>query len=165
MSVPPKHLDYGLLNSLGGHLFRHAFLRGQQVFAEVFAEEAITPLQFMTLELVSRNPGVTHKDVCAAMASAPSVLTTTLKPLIRDGVLLRERKDGDARRIGYRLSPKGAAWFTNIRTRIDQAENRLFEGLDESQRNSLLTALRHLTGREGEGIQRSCKASRTPSAQ
>lgn len=150
MSTAPKHLDYGLLNSLGGHLFRHAFLRGQQVFAEVFAGEGLTPLQFMTLELVSRNPGVTHKDVCAAMASAPSVLTTTLKPLIKEGILLREQKDGDARRIGYRLSPKGETWFVQIRSQINAAENKLFEGLDRAQRDSLLAALRHLTGRESK---------------
>lgn len=149
MSRPPKHLDYGILNDLGGHLFRHAFLRGQQVFSEVFAGNGITPLQFMTLELVSSNPGITHKDVCEAMASAPSVMTTTLKPLIRDGVLLRERKDGDGRRIGYRLSPKGQAWFDELRPQIETAEDKLFAGLSIAQRRALLKALRHLTEREG----------------
>ena len=148
MSRPPNHLDYGVLNELGGHLFRHAFLRGQQVFAEVFADQAITPLQFMTLELVSKNPDVTHKDICQAMASAPSVMTTTLKPMIRDGVLLRERKDGDGRRIGYRLSPKGEAWFQKIRPKIETAEDKLFAGLSALQREALLKALRHLTERE-----------------
>ena len=73
-------LDYGLLNELVGHLLRHAFLRGHQVFGDVFAGEALTPLQFMVLELVDRNPGIPHRDVAAAMSSAPSVLTTALKP-------------------------------------------------------------------------------------
>ena len=148
MTNPPRHLDYGILNALGGHLFRHAFLRGQQVFAEVFAEEAITPLQFMTLELISRNPGVTHKDVCAAMACAPSVITTTLKPLIRDGLLIREHKTGDGRRVGYRLSSKGQNWFLKIRPKIKAAEHKLFEGLDPAQRVVLLEAVRRLTGRD-----------------
>ncbi len=148
MSRPPKHLDYGILNDLGGHLFRHAFLRGQQIFGEVFAGKAITPLQFMTLELVSRNPGITHKDVCEAMASAPSVMTTTLKPLTRDGVLLRERKDGDGRRIGYRLSPKGQAWFDELRPQIQRAEDKLFGGLNIAQRRALLEAVRQLTDRD-----------------
>lgn len=148
MAKPPTHLDYGVLNDLGGHLFRHAFLRGQQVFAEVFSGEAITPLQFMALELVSRNPGVTHKDICQAMASAPSVMTTTLKPLVRDGILKREHKAGDGRRIGYRLSPKGEAWFREIRPRIKAAEDKLFEGLSPHQREALLQDLRRLTDRE-----------------
>ena len=148
MPAPPRNPDYGLLNDLGGHLFRHAFLRGQQVFGEVFADAGITPLQFMTLELVSRNPGVTHKEICAAMASAPSVMTTTLKPLIRDGVLLRERKAGDGRSIGYRLSPKGEAWFKAIRPQIGLAEDKLFKGLSATQRENLLAAVRHLTERD-----------------
>ncbi|NIA67663.1 MarR family transcriptional regulator [Pelagibius litoralis] len=151
MPTPPKHLDYGVLNQLGGHLFRHAFLRGQQVFAEVFSKETITPLQFMTLELVSQNPGVTHSDICDAMASAPSVLTTMLKPLVRDGLLLRERIAGDGRRIGYRLSAEGEAWFRKIRPQIDAAEDKLFEGLAPAQREALLASLRHLTGRETQG--------------
>ncbi|WP_420348125.1 MarR family winged helix-turn-helix transcriptional regulator [Pelagibius sp.] len=148
MTRPPQHLDYGLLNGLGGHLFRHAFLRGQQVFSEVFADQAITPLQFMTLELVMLNPGVTHKDICAAMASAPSVMTTSLKPLIRDGVLLRERKTGDGRSIGYRLSAKGETWFKTIRPQIDLAEDKLFAGLSGAQRRALLEVVRQLTERD-----------------
>lgn len=151
MPAPPRTLDYGLLNDLGGHLFRHAFLRGQQVFGEVFADAGITPLQFMTLELVSRNPGVTHKEICAAMASAPSVITTTLKPLIAKGALLRERKTGDGRRIGYRLSPQGETWFQGIRPRIHAAEEKLFKGLDAEQRTLLLQALQHLTARDRLG--------------
>ncbi|WP_299625748.1 MarR family winged helix-turn-helix transcriptional regulator [Pelagibius sp.] len=151
MPAPPRQLDYGLLNDLGGHLFRHAFLRGQQVFGEVFADAGITPLQFMTLELVSHNPGVTHKEICAAMASAPSVITTTLKPLIGKGALLRERKAGDGRQIGYRLSPQGETWFQDLRPKIHAAERKLFKGLPADQRIALLQALRHLTERDRLG--------------
>ena len=150
--VPPSaSLDYGLLNELVGHLLRHAFLRGHQAFAEAFSGEALTPLQFMVLELVDRNPGVTHRDVAAAMSTAPSVLTTALKPLVAGRLLEQVGVTGDGRRVGYRLSPEGRAYFHALRPRIDAAERLLLAGLDDAEAETLRLFLRRMTGRAVEG--------------
>ena len=146
--VPPSaSLDYGLLNELVGHLLRHAFLRGHQVFGDVFAGEALTPLQFMVLELVDRNPGITHRDVAAAMSSAPSVLTTALKPLVTTRMLEQVRGAGDGRRVAYRLSREGRERFRAVRPRIAEAEQRLLGDLDEVEAEALRGFLRRITGR------------------
>ncbi len=144
---PVASLDYGLLNELVGHLLRHAFLRGHQVFGEVFAGEALTPLQFMVLELVDRNPGITHRDVAAAMSSAPSVLTTALKPLVTAGLLEQVRVADDGRRVAYRLSSEGRAHFRAVRPRIAEAERRLLSGLEPDEAEALRGFLRRITGR------------------
>ncbi|WP_067337081.1 MarR family winged helix-turn-helix transcriptional regulator [Stappia indica] len=144
---PVASLDYGLLNELVGHLLRHAFLRGHQVFGEVFAGEALTPLQFMVLELVDRNPGITHRDVAAAMSSAPSVLTTALKPLVTAGLLEQVRVAEDGRRVAYRLSSDGLQRFRAMRPRIAEAERLLLAGFDEAEAETLRTFLRRITGR------------------
>ena len=140
-------LDYGLLNELVGHLLRHAFLRGHQVFGEVFAGEALTPLQFMVLELVDRNPGITHRDVAAAMSSAPSVLTTALKPLVTARTLEQVRVAGDGRRVAYRLTREGRERFRAVRPRIGEAERRLLGNLDDAEAEALRGFLRRITGR------------------
>ena len=147
-SQAPDGLDYGLLNDLVGHLLRHAFLRGQQVFSAVFADEEITPLQFMVLELVSRNEGVTHREISAAMSTSASVLTTALKPLVDRGILLRAPVQGDARKVGYSLSAAGSDWFFSIRERIHKAEAELMSPLDDGLRESLHCGLLKLVGRE-----------------
>ncbi|MXN66647.1 hypothetical protein GR183_17150 [Stappia sp. GBMRC 2046] len=147
-SRAPADLDCGILNDLVGHLLRHAFLRGQQVFSAVFADEDITPLQFMVLELVSRNEGVTHREVSAAMSTSASVLTTALKPLVDRKILLRAPVRGDARKVGYSLSSEGADWFFSIRERIHMAEAELMSPLDDDLRASLHRALLQLVGRK-----------------
>lgn len=139
-------LDRGCLDHLVGHLLRHAFLRGHQVFAGVFDGDGITPLQFMVLELVDKNPGVTHREVAAAMSCAPSVLTTALKPLIASGALLRETVAADGRRTAYRLSDAGRSRFHDLRPKISLAEGELLAGLDDAERDSLRDMLRRIAG-------------------
>lgn len=145
-----EDLDYGCLNDLVGHLLRHAFLRGQQVFAEVFAGEALTPLQFMVLELVDRNDGITHGDVAAAMSCAPSVLTTALKPLTASGMLDQVTVAGDRRRVAYRLSPAGRLRFRQVRPLIETAEDRLLDGLVADEKEVLARILRRVSGRNSQ---------------
>ncbi|WP_029057656.1 MarR family winged helix-turn-helix transcriptional regulator [Stappia stellulata] len=142
-------LDHGCLDELVGHLLRHAFLRGHQVFAEVFDGDSLTPLQFMVLELVDRNPGVTHREVAAVMSCAPSVLTTALKPLVASGALLREGVAGDGRRAAYRLSRDGRSWFQDLRPKISRAESELLSGLEETDQATLRDMLRRIAGRSG----------------
>ncbi|MCA1242833.1 MarR family transcriptional regulator [Stappia stellulata] len=140
-------LDRGCLDELVGHLLRHAFLRGHQVFAGVFDGDGITPLQFMVLELVDKNPGVTHREVAGAMSCAPSVLTTALKPLVASGALSREAVAGDGRRAAYRLSDAGRSWFHGLRPKISRAERELLAGLEDADRASLRVMLRRIAGR------------------
>ncbi|MBA5775955.1 winged helix-turn-helix transcriptional regulator [Stappia sp. F7233] len=142
-------LDYGILNDLVGHLLRHAFLRGQQVFAAVFDGDGVTPLQFMVLELVSRNPGITHRAAAGAVGAAPSVLTTAMKPLIDEELVTRVLVPGDGRKVGYALSESGMERFAAIREKIRLAEARLTAPLGQGGRAELRAMLKKLTGRDG----------------
>ena len=145
----PQHsvseLDHGLLHELLGHLLRHAFNRGQSVFAHVFAEEHITPLQFMMAELIARNPGVTHSQISAAMGTSASVVTTALKPLIAAGHVAGAAGI-DRRRMCYRLTPAGGQWFAALRPKIQQCEDLFARPLTTAQRTQLADMLRLLSG-------------------
>ena len=83
---------------------RHAFVLSQKTFTKAFKDEDITSLQYGALDLVSFNPGVGHKAVAAARSTAPSVLTTTLKPLLASGKITNEPLPGDRRQSAYHLS-------------------------------------------------------------
>lgn len=139
-----SELDNGLLHDLLGHLLRHAFNRGQTVFTQVFAEEHITPLQFMMAELIARNPGVTHSQISDAMGTSASVVTTSLKPLIAAGNVARAAGT-DRRRMCYRLTPTGGQWFAALRPKIQQCEDLFARPLTMAQRNQLAEMLRLLS--------------------
>jgi DNA-binding MarR family transcriptional regulator len=141
-------LNYGQLNDLLGHLLRHAVNRGQGTFHEVFEADEVTPLQFMIVELISQNSQVTHSDICQAMQTSASVVTTTLKPLLADGRLLKVTVNGDGRKTSYALSSEGVEWFERIKPKIALSEARLAEALTEDERADLVRMLKRLSGLE-----------------
>ena len=146
MMDSPDDLDSGILNDLLGHLLRHAFNRGQAVFAETFEADGITPLQFMMLELISQNPGITHSQIGRSMGTSASVVTTTLKPLIAAGRIASTASAEDRRMVCYCVTRQGSAWFSRLRPKIDQCENRLAEGLTQGERAALTALLRRVCG-------------------
>lgn len=144
--APPEFppLRYGLLHGLVGHLLRHAYNRAFSAFETVFQDEGISPLQFMIFELVQQNPGVSHSDIARAMGTAPSVVTTTMKPMLADGRIRRTPRAGDTRQRIYEASPEGLAWFARIRPDIARSEDQLTDALSPAERAELLRILRRL---------------------
>ncbi len=141
-------VDSGILHDLLGHLLRHAFNRGQAVFSEVFEDDGVTPLQFMILELISKNPGIAHSRICTAMGTAASVVTTTMKPLLAAGTVVGRASETDRRVTRYRLSQRGEKWFADLRPKIADCEDRFARSLTDRQRAELIASLKRLSGIE-----------------
>lgn len=139
-------LDYGLLPELVGHQLRHGFNRGQLAFRAVFGDLEVSPLQYMAMELVVRNPGIGHAALSAALSTASSVMTTTLKPLLQSGRLSAERDAADGRVMRYSASEAGRDWYETLRPRITESEGRLLARLTSAERHELLRLLELLTG-------------------
>ena len=81
------------------------------------------------------------------MSTAPSVLTTALKPLVSGRLLEQVGVAGDGRRVAYRLTAEGRRYFHALRPRIDAAQRLLLAGLDETEAETLRSFLRRMTGR------------------
>jgi len=137
-------LRTGLLHQAFGHLFRRTHLRSQQAFARAFDGSDLSPLQYGILELVLLNPGITHGELAEGMVTAPSVVTTAMKPLHRAGFVVEETPAGDARRCGYSLSPAGEGYFAAVRARILEAEELLVGPLTAAERRTLKRLLQRL---------------------
>ena len=139
-----EELRSGLLHAAFGHLFRRTHLRSQQAFARAFEGCELSPLQYGILELVQLNPGITHGDLAEAMVTAPSVVTTAMKPLLASAFLEKTRYPGDARRSGYRLTAAGADYFAKVRQLILDAEALLLAPLSKAEQRALKPLLRKL---------------------
>ncbi|MPZ12306.1 MAG: winged helix-turn-helix transcriptional regulator [Kiloniellaceae bacterium] len=141
--TPPRFTTGPLLDDFG-QLFRRCHLRSQQAFARAFEGTGLSPLQVAILELVRLNAGISHGAIAEAMATAPSVVTTAMKPLRRDGLLLEETAKDDGRRSGYRLSAEGNARFDQVRLFQIYVEELMLGPLSADERRSLKGLLQRL---------------------
>ncbi|MDC0739297.1 MarR family transcriptional regulator [Cognatishimia sp. SS12] len=139
-------LHYGGLHDLVGHLLRHASNVSQASFAETFRGQDVTALQFMVLDLIASNPGVAQRDISAAMGTAPSVITTTLKPLLEKALISAQAGAPDRRKRGYHLTEAGQRWFAQLRGQIHASEATLTAALNAEEKAQLLRCLKKIVG-------------------
>ncbi len=132
------------LTDLIGHLLRKCHLVAQRSFTEAFDGTDISPVQYALLSIIGSNPDVSHKDLAKAVATAPSVVTTALKPLLGEDLVQQRRDPGDARSSTYRLSSKGVSFFNRMCERIALASQRLEAPLTKAEADTLRKLLAKL---------------------
>ena len=127
----------GLLLALLGHL-------AMRKLREVHTRYELTPRQFQLLGLLHDRGAMGQRELGAVMDIDPSVLVTLLNPLEAEGLLSRQRGELDRRRHFVSLTGRGAQRLAAAARAQREAEEELFAGLDQGQREQLgvlLTAL------------------------
>jgi DNA-binding MarR family transcriptional regulator len=124
----------GLLLALLGH---HAMRR----LRDVHTEHGLTPRQFHLLGLLHDHGPMGQRELGLAMETDPSILVTMLNPLEIEGLVCRERNSDDRRRHVVTLTPTGAQQLATAARAEQDAEDALFAGLDDDQRQQLRTLL------------------------
>jgi DNA-binding MarR family transcriptional regulator len=128
----------GLLLALLGH---HAMRR----LREVHTRHELSPRQFQLLGLLHEGGPVGQRELGQMMEIDPSILVTLLNPLEAEGLLSRRRDPLDRRRHLVTLTGRGERRLAAAARAQREAEDELFAGLDERQREELrvlLTALK-----------------------
>ncbi len=120
----------GLLLALLGH---YAMRR----LREAHTRHQLSPRQFQLLGLVHDHGPLAQRELGQAMDIDPSILVTLLNPLEADGLLSRRRDTCDRRRHLVTLTAKGERRLTAAAEAQREAEDRLFAGLDDVQREQL----------------------------
>ena len=134
----------GLLLALLGH-FAMRRLREAHICHE------LSPRKFQLLALLHDQGPMGQRELGQEMEIDPSVLVTLLNPLEAAGLLSRERDALDRRRHLVTLTASGEGRLNAAARAQREAEDELFAGLDDAQREelrSLLLALRE--GLSGE---------------
>jgi DNA-binding MarR family transcriptional regulator len=128
----------GLLLALLGH---YAMRR----LREAHTAHDLSPRQFQLLGLLHDRGPTGQRELGQAMETDPSILVTLLNPLEAGGLLSRQRDTGDRRRHLVKLTAKGERRLAAAADAQRIAEEELFAGLDQDQREhlrALLIALR-----------------------
>jgi DNA-binding MarR family transcriptional regulator len=105
----------------------------------------LKPRQFQILDLLADRGPIGQRELGDAMAIDHSILVTMLNPLEADGLIERKRSGTDRRRHVVTITPAGERHFASAAQAQREAEDALFAGLTEQQREqlrNLLIALR-----------------------
>src|SRR6185437_8092430 len=120
----------GLLLALLGH---HAMRR----LREVHTRHELSPRQFQLLWLLNERGPLGQRQLGQLMEIDPSILVTLLNPLESEGLLSRRRDPLDRRRHLVTLTARGERRLAAAALAQRQAEDELFAGLDDGQREEL----------------------------
>jgi DNA-binding MarR family transcriptional regulator len=105
----------------------------------------LTPRQFQLLGLLHDNGPMGQRELGETIGIDPSILVTMLNPLEENGFVTRQRDAADRRRHIVLLTDAGTKQLTKAARAQREAEDMLFAGLDNDQREQLrqlLLALR-----------------------
>ena len=102
-----NRINLGWLGGTVGYHLRTA----QEAAFEAFARRAngadARPWRFAILALIDASPGVTQRDLAAAVRRKTSTLTPALDELVRRGYVSRKRLKADRRAYALTLTPRG----------------------------------------------------------
>jgi DNA-binding MarR family transcriptional regulator len=100
-------------------------------------EHDLSPRQFHLLGLLHDRGSITQRELGTLMDVDPSILVTLLNPLEANGYLSRERDSADRRRHVVTLTAAGEQQLDRAAQAQRDAEDVLFAGLSDAQRDQL----------------------------
>lgn len=120
----------GLLLALLGHV-------AMRRLRDVHTSHGLTPRQFQLLGVLYDHGAFGQRELGLTLGTDPSILVTMLNPLEDAGLISRDRDPQDRRCHVVTLTPAGRKQLTRALRDQREAEDDLFAGLDQDQREQL----------------------------
>jgi DNA-binding MarR family transcriptional regulator len=133
------------LGSSAGFLLALLGQEAMRQLRDALTTHDLKPRQFQILDLLADRGPIGQRELGETMAIDHSILVTMLNPLEADGMIERKRSDTDRRRHVVTVTRAGKRRLANAAQAQREAEDALFAGLSEQQRDQLqelLIALR-----------------------
>src|SRR5215210_404657 len=121
----------------------------------------LKPRQHYLLGLLREYGATGQRELGEAMGVDPSILVTLLNPLEAGGFVARERDPADRRRHVVTLTAAGRRHFESATRAQREAEDALFAGLDDDQRQQLSAVLGALRDSLASGHEDACSPPET----
>ena len=109
-----------------------------------FTKIGISPGQPKMLAYIATNDGGMQKDIAAATGIEPPSATSILTIMERDGLIRREKADGDKRRLNVYITEKGKEKLAQIREIDKKVEALLLTGFSPAEEEQLFALLARL---------------------
>lgn len=137
-------VDSTFLESLLGHNARRATLTIIEVFLDQMSVYGLRPVDFSLLSLVSNNPGIAVRQLCAALGILPPNLVKLVADLDKRGLLQRQPHPTDGRAIGLHLTVDGRKMVRDAEATARDLEDRVAAPLTPEERGTLMTLLQKI---------------------
>jgi DNA-binding MarR family transcriptional regulator len=137
-------VDTAFLESLLGYNARRAALTIIEVFLERMAVYGLRPVDFSLLSLVAHNPGITSRQLCAALSILPPNLVKLVADLDKRGLLQRKPHPTDGRAIGLHLTVDGRKMTREAEATARDLEDAVATRLTRAERDTLMKLLQKI---------------------
>ena len=144
-------LDTRYLETLLGYNARRTALSVIAVFLRRMAPFELRPVDFSVLSLIAHNPGVTSRQICAALDILPPNLVGLVRQLESRGLLLRKPHPSDRRAQGLHLSAAGKRLQRAAETEATRLESEVADVLTPDELATLNSLLRRVYLRSPSG--------------
>jgi DNA-binding MarR family transcriptional regulator len=102
---------------------------------------ALTPRQYIILQAVAGEDGLSQTDIMAVTGIDRSSIADLVKRLVAHGWLRRRRTKRDARAYAVRLTPEGRRMLALAAPAARATEKALLASLSKAQRSVFIRAL------------------------
>lgn len=139
-----EQVDTRYLQSLLGYNARRAALTIIEGFLERMAEFGLKPVDFSVMSVIHHNPGVTSRQLCAALNLLPPNLVGLVQSLEARGLIHRLPHPTDGRAMGLHPTAVGTALMVQAEKAASDLEIERAARLTASQRKTLLELLQKI---------------------
>jgi len=137
-------VDTAYLQTLLGYNARRAALTIIEGFLERMAEFGLRPVDFSVMSVIQHNPGVTSRQLCAALNLLPPNLVGLIQSLEARGLIHRQPHPTDGRAVGLHPTPEGSALMQKAEQAATDLEVARSARLTAAQRKTLLELLQKI---------------------
>lgn len=140
----PSSIRQGLLTDLLGYHLRRAQSSVFDDFMKSMAEHQITPWQFGVLILIDENSGLNQSTLAKALGIERSTMVGVIDGLEKRALVRRKKSPVDKRAHALILTDRGRALLSDVKPNVQKHEQRIVEGLNESEVKTLMSLLKRV---------------------
>lgn len=137
-------VDTSYLESLIGYNARRAALAVIGEFLEQMAIYDLKPVEFSVMSVIVHNPGVTSRQLCAALNILPPNLVGLIQILETRGLIERKPHPHDGRAVGIHPTDEGEALMMEAEVTAKELEMNVGSKLTPNQVQTLVTLLQKI---------------------
>jgi DNA-binding MarR family transcriptional regulator len=144
-SIPTSFVetvDTSYLETLVGYNARRTSLKAIGMFLERMTPLGLKPVDFSVLSLITHNPGITSRQLCASLAILPPNLVGMINTLEKRDLVERRPHPHDGRAQGIYLTEHGQAVMQDAEVIASALELEVVSSLTPAERSTLMRLLK-----------------------